>query len=312
MLNRYRKDDRTVPAFTEDDVREVIRYLSFIRFIGEPGNVRTGRKLLNQKGCKSCHRFGREGGDVGPDLSTVETYLSPLSFATAMWNHGPEMQEAVTRENAKYPTFRDEEVIDVAAAVRASMAPISTPPDAVGSPDEGLKLVSSKNCDRCHAVRGSGGDSAPDFAEMSINASVTEIAGRMWNHGPDMWAEMVDLNIPFPYLESEEMADLLAFVYQLALEDDPGDVARGRELVVSKGCDSCHGEDASVSTDAIPFSEMSQLDTHFSLIMLMWNHVEDMDREVRERKMDWPDFAGSELADILAFLENSTSSSINR
>ena len=63
--------------------------------------------------------------------------------------------------------------------------------------------------------------------EIEPNLSVTEMAGNMWNHLPEMWKKMDEMGLRFPTLETEDMADIIAFLHSLALEDPPGDPARG-------------------------------------------------------------------------------------
>jgi putative heme-binding domain-containing protein len=41
------------------------------RGLKQPRNLERGRILYSSVGCASCHRFGNEGGGVGPDLSAV-------------------------------------------------------------------------------------------------------------------------------------------------------------------------------------------------------------------------------------------------
>ena len=37
----------------------------------EPRNLDRGRRLFSETGCAQCHRMGREGGLIGPDLTAV-------------------------------------------------------------------------------------------------------------------------------------------------------------------------------------------------------------------------------------------------
>jgi putative heme-binding domain-containing protein len=53
----------------------LVREWSMNDFIGETSSARPdlarGKRLFNEAGCAQCHRFGRDGGVVGPDLSAV-------------------------------------------------------------------------------------------------------------------------------------------------------------------------------------------------------------------------------------------------
>ena len=45
--------------------------------------------------------------------------------------------------------------------------------------------------------------------------TLTQMAGRMWNHSPQMWAAMKAKGIERPTFEGKEMADLIAFLYSV-------------------------------------------------------------------------------------------------
>jgi cytochrome c2 len=44
----------------------------------------------------------------------------------------------------------------------------------------------------------------------------------------------------YPQLTSEEMADILAFLYQASNAGHRGDVAAGEKVFHDKGCGTCH------------------------------------------------------------------------
>lgn len=302
MLKRVRKANREFPSFTEDEVGEIVTFLSFIRYVGEPGNERSGRKLLREKRCTACHTFGGKGGDVGPDFAQSEDYLSPLALAAAMWNHGPGMQDLFEKHDIERPSLNGREMIDLSVGIKSFMSPSRVPPGSFvpGDPEVGRTLASEKGCLQCHAL--SSDADAIGFAEMELDASLTEIAGHMWNHGPDMWEMMEDRGIAFPSLTRREMADLIAYVYSLRLNDPPGDPGRGADLIVEKGCTSCHAEGGKETAMAVDFANVGDLDSPLTMISRMWNHAEDMDEAVRETNKRWPQFEGRDLADIHAYL----------
>jgi len=311
MLSRFRKKGRDFPSFTDAEVADIIYFLSFIRYMGEPGNERSGRKLIREKKCASCHAFGSEGPDIGPDFTKGQDYLSPLTLAAAMWNHGPNMLRLFRENGIDRPRLSGRDIVDLSVGIRSFMRPNRVPvgTDRPGDPERGRALISEKRCDSCHGAAGQGSDEAPDFADMSLEVSVTQIAGDMWNHGPSMWKKMEEDNVRFPTLTPEEMADLTAFLYQLRLQDPPGQIVRGRDLVHTKGCLSCHAVKGSGGGIGPDFSELGEMRSSFALISRMWNHAGDMDEAVRESKERWPSFSGQELSDIYAYLQSLTSSS---
>lgn len=304
MSKMMQKTGYAYPEFTTEEMQQLITYLSYIRYLGEPGNVARGKRLLRSKGCINCHKFGGKGGTVGPDFSTIPDYLSPLRLVESMWNHGPKIMEKMERFRYKRPEFRGKEIIDLAAGIRSYMSPkrVDTKAFALGDPKKGKILIEMKGCTRCHAIRGVGGDIGPDYAEIDLNYSVTQIAGKMWNHGPKMWKTMEEKGIPVPTFARGEMADVIAYLYSIKLEDAPGDEARGKEIITSKNCLNCHalkGEGGDVAAD---LSEIT-LESPLAMIAAMWNHAPAMQEKLREKKLQWPTLSGRDMADIYAYLQ---------
>jgi len=304
MIDKARKQGKQFPSFTEAEVADVVSFLAFIRYTGQPGHERAGRKLLREKNCTKCHTFGGQGGDIGPDFTDGKDYLSPLSLAVAMWNHGPGMMELFRENDVERPRLNGREIVDMSVGIRSFMMPSRMPPETSrpGNPATGSLLVDVKRCNFCHGGPKGRTDGPADFREMRLDASVTEIAGNMWNHGPMMWEMMEEKGVEFPTLTAVEMADIIAFLYELKLKDPVGDAGRGVELVDEKGCINCHSIDGKGAHIGPEFSEIGSIPSPLSMISLMWNHAEDMNEAAREQGKRWPKFSGAELADIYAYL----------
>src|SRR5271167_4452467 len=112
----------------------------------------------------------------------------------------------------------------------------------VGVPEKGAKLFyGDKQCGICHSVNGSGGRVAPDLSGQRPGVpAMGWLVAVIWNHGPGMWRQIRQKNQPFPQLDSQEMADILAFLYQASNIDHPGDPTTGQRIFNEKGCVRCH------------------------------------------------------------------------
>jgi cytochrome c2 len=311
MSQKMKKKGTQFSEFNTEEMAQLIAYLSYQRYKGESGNEFSGRKLLRSKQCFSCHRFGGEGEDIGPDISEKEEYLSPINLVECMWNHGPQMMELFQEHDVNRPRFKDNEIIDIAFAINSYIPPTNKVPVHsydLGDPLKGKELVEKKGCLHCHSIRGVGGVEGPDFAEIDLNCSVTQIAGKMWNHGPEMWTIMKEKEISIPVFEKGEMANLIAYLYGINFEDIPGDARAGYEIVNQKKCLSCHSLKDEGTGSSVDFTELKALDSPLSMITTMWNHAPEMHEEQLEKKLKWPKFKGKEMANLYAYLRSLSSS----
>jgi nitric oxide reductase subunit C len=170
------------------------------------------------------------------------------------------------------------------------------------NPLEGARVFDQRGCGKCHAIWGSGGTLGPDLATVEQGRSVVEFAGVLWNHSPKMMEAMEEMKISRPKLTPEEMAALTAYLYYLNFFDNPGDPVRGKQLISNKGCIKCHsvgGRGGKVGP------ALDKYGHHISPIFLataMWNHGAKMAEKMRERQVARPQLRGSDIADILAYI----------
>jgi len=291
-------------ALTSDEMAQLVAYLLSMRYRGEPGNEFRGRKLLRSKRCLSCHKLGGVGGDLGPDFSKIKEYVSPLRLAESMWNHGPKMLKTSSERKVKWPKISGSEIVDIAAAIRASMAPTTVPAGSfrLGDPARGRQLLKEKGCLTCHAIRGEGGKVGPDFASLELRYSVTELAGRMWNHGPAMWKAMQQTGVQPPTFQQGELANILAALYQIRLNDVPGTQERGRAVLEKKKCLSCHSLHGKGGETAPDLAEVKGLDSPLEMVTAMWNHAPKMREMVVRKKLPWPKFGENEMGSLYVYL----------
>ncbi len=174
-------------------------------------------------------------------------------------------------------------------------------------PTAGAKLFVRKACVRCHSLGGDEVRMGPDLGRIHFPGTALDLAGSFWNHAPVMGEKMRDLKIPQPTLDSHEMADLLAFLtayrYYLTQVGGPANPATGRKVFEQKGCVRCHGAERSFDK---PGPNLAAYRGRFSAIVLaqvMWNHGSEMARVMRRSGVPWPNFSGSEMGDLLAYLQ---------
>jgi mono/diheme cytochrome c family protein len=129
MTEAMRKRGISFPSFEGNEMADVIAFLYYLRFYESGGDLQAGAAVFAEKGCSGCHS-GDGKPAVGPDLSRSAAVLSPLSLATAMWNHAPAMYARSKMENVEWPRFEGDEMRDLAVYLKSLAR--ESPPSRAG------------------------------------------------------------------------------------------------------------------------------------------------------------------------------------
>ena len=305
MTERLKEAKVARPKLTPEEMANLFAFLTYTGYLGTPGDPKRGADLFRDRSCARCHAVGGAGGTVGPGLDRFKRYISPIVLATAMWNHGPQMQAMMQQAGIVRPKLSGEDIAHLLAYVRSAGG--GGPEAAMyllpGNPQVGRQLFQQKRCATCHGPEGTGGV-GPDFRRRreDFQGGLTQVAALMWNHGPAIWAKMNEMGIPVPSLTGQEMADLVAFLYTLPYFDEPGNQARGREVFERKGCAACHGPSGRGGAGAPDLAKALGAAPPIAIAAAMWNHGFAMEQVARARGVPWPDLDGRDLADVVAFL----------
>lgn len=301
MEHVFREEQVTRPTFKSSEMASLIVFLYYLSSLDPPGDAAVGARLFRQKGCEICHTLAGKGGTIGPALDGYSRYASPLFLTVDLWNRGRRMAEMMREAGVTRPTFEGNDFSDLLAYIRdagGSLERIYAPP---GSPQRGEALYRKKRCVECHAIRGHGGKVGPDLG-IKLTGSLMRITGSMWNHGPEMWAEMAKRGIEVPSLSTEEMSDLISYLYFFQFIDPPADARRGRVVYSEKGCSACHGAPAVAKGAAPDLTAVKELGTPLDIITEMWNHASAMEEMMLQQDLAWPVLKGGEMADLIAYL----------
>jgi cytochrome c2 len=304
MGARMRAANIERPRLTAQEASNLIAFLFTAQYYDEQGDPRAGEKLFASKGCVQCHAVGGAGGKVGPGLDPLKRANSPVLVAAAMWNHAPQMAEAMKAKGIALPTFEGKELVDLIAYVVASAQDTSTETKQVipGTPERGKHLFAEKKCATCHAVGGKGPRVGPDLGRGGHHVSLTQLASRMWNHGPAMTARMKQMGIAVPALSGQDMADILSHLYVSRYFEAETSPARGQEVVKAKGCVTCHAVRGQGGKVAADFAASTVARTPGGLVAGLWNHARLMETQVEKQKVAWPTLTGQEMGDLAALL----------
>ena len=109
-----------VQPFTPQQMTDLVAYLYFIRYYPPDGDLEKGKKLFHDRGCHDCHSQSADTKHRGPVLARMRSVKDPISFATALWNHAPDMFEATKDKLLPWPRLTGPEMRDLAAYLRQS------------------------------------------------------------------------------------------------------------------------------------------------------------------------------------------------
>ena len=180
----------------------------------------------------------------------------------------------------------------------------------VGVPEKGAALFyGDKQCAICHAMNGSGGRVAPDLSGLHPGTpAMGWLTTVLWNHAPGMWRQFRQQNKSYPQLDPQEMADILAFLYQSGNVDRAGDSRSGQKVFNEKGCIQCHSVAGVGGKSAPDLSGIAGGVDSSAWTRAMLNHAGSMVDPITIHLGQWPQFTGKEMNDLISFVGHGTPS----
>lgn len=284
---------------------DLVAFLATLNYFDSPGNADRGKKVFGQKQCVVCHQVEHVGGVIGPSLDSV-VHFGPIFIATAMWNHGPAMAEAMGARGIKRPIFKGAELRDLFSYLRSvSIAKGNEPVHVLyGHARDGEVLFIRYRCVDCHGVKGLGGPVGPALLGRGLYQNLIDFAAAMWNKAPAMIKEMKIRAVRVPKLRPREMADIIGYLYSAEYFGEVGSSRRGMAIVEAKRCLACHSLGGRGGKVGPNFEQIPDPDNPVSLIAAMWNHAGAMEKKMREQAVAWPKFKGDEMAHLMALLQD--------
>jgi len=269
-----------------------------------PGDPIAGRSLFLQRGCVRCHSIWGNGGTLGPDFAIIGAGRSMQQLAGMFWNHTPRMIETVRNRGFQWPTLTEEELANLISYVYYVKLF-----DEPGDPELGARWFREKRCATCHSVGGTGGRIGPALDRYANYIAPIKLAQGMWNHGPAMQRTQTARGVAIPTFVGREMADIQAYIrrtsglrHREVVFVRPPQPGNGQRLFETKGCVRCHGPGGR-GTGFAPDLRTATLRLRVSEIAgVLWNHSFQMSAAMQARGFTFPQFQGTEMADVIAFL----------
>jgi mono/diheme cytochrome c family protein len=217
-----------------------------------------------------------------------------------MWNHAGEMAREMERSGIPWPKFTTREMVDLMVYVENQPNQrLRAPTLRLGDPSGGARLFEAKNCSQCHTI----GEEAPDKRDLLETTQeqrrLTSLAVEMWNHRPLMEVAARNRGLTIAAFAKDEMADLLAYLFERGYFAVEGDAQRGERAFRDKGCASCHGQ---ADSSAPNLQAMDTVFTATRFAAAVWRHGPAMLAQIQQRGDSWPSLSEREVADLVAFL----------
>lgn len=308
MAARMKERKQPFPYLDSTETGDLVGFLFTQNYLEGAGDRDFGKRLFERKSCIQCHQIGGVGGVIGPSLDTFGQSGSPMNVAAAMWNHGPEMTEAMRAQGIERPTLTAAELRDLVAYLRS----VSPPPGGAsiailpGNAAEGRALFEKKQCGKCHNIQGKGGFIGPDLGQRGLHRNFTEFAAALWNKAPAMLRAMKIRNITVPTLQPHEMADLVAYLRSFQYFGEAGNPDRGRQLLWDKGCMNCHSLDGKGGKRGPDLGLAKGFASPAVLIAALWNHGDLLQQGGPELAAGWPQLNSDQVANLTAFFERAS------
>ncbi|HLK65428.1 MAG TPA: c-type cytochrome [Bryobacteraceae bacterium] len=255
-----------------------------------PGDARRGEQLFDNQQCIQCHSVKGQGGTLATDLAKrIDRDFTPTVMASLMWNHAPEMWEAMNKHSISKPALSPEAAADLFAYF-VSARYFEKPGDAA----RGKRAFTSHHCADCHGITTPNANGAPPVAKWESLADPIILAQQMWNHGPKMRQAFAQKKLSWATISAQELTDMLVYLQNLpdtrALAQNfqfpPSD--SGEALFQSKGCARCH-------VDRLALENRLKNQTLTEIAVAMWNHQPNMPGPA-------PELSQEEMRQILAYV----------
>jgi mono/diheme cytochrome c family protein len=290
----------------ESEMADLFGFLYVMRYMDEPGDPAKGKEVLNAKRCTECHGTGEKGGKVGPDLKLWAEYTNPILWIQMMWNHASKMKKEMDKMRIPWPKLAGSDIVDIVAYIRSLKPNEEKVFLSPGDPSEGKRLFSQDGCLQCHAIRGKGGTRGPDLGAQKKNfpPTLTQLAGRMWDHFPEMSRAMQEANIKVPEFSAKDVADITAYLFSIRYFDPTGNGVAGKKLFQEKRCNVCHdirGE-AKSKKEGPNLAKSKGMVSPIYMATALWNHGPTMIGKMKEKNIGWRTITDKELVDLMEYL----------
>ena len=271
-------------TLSQDSAADLFAYFYSVRYFELPGDAARGKQLFEIKHCSECHGLTQSPAQGGTPVARWRNVGYPIALANQMWNHASQMKELFARKKVKWSELTPQELTDIQVYVQNLPALRGQQPGLIlPAGENGQALFQSKGCVKCH-------DGARMLEGRLKRKTLTGIAVEMWNHAPRMAGKA-------PALELDEMRQILSYLWAGQFFAEEGSPGRGQRVFEEKKCVRCHRGGGAPNLAA----KKGQFSPIF-MVAALWEHGPRMLDEMQAKNVTWPRFSGTQMADLIAYL----------
>ncbi|PYR98161.1 MAG: hypothetical protein DMG12_23365 [Acidobacteria bacterium] len=286
------------------ETADLFAYFFSLSYFSTPGDAAHGRMIFERASCSRCHATEAAGRDrrrpAGPPISTWSEVDDPLAWAERMWNHSELVYSDLSSNGLPRPELSTKDMVDLLVYLRT--VPESRSHSAVfqpGNPEKG-RVTFESSCESCHSFGSRTAEHKIDLLKTRGPVVLTDYVTAMWNHAPLMHRRAGN---NFPILGPGDMGNLIAYLFAQRYFDEEGNAARGAQVFDEKNCKSCH-EQRRLETRAPDLTIATERYSPITLSASVWRHGPAMLEAIKEKELAWPEFSGSEMSDLIAYLNS--------
>jgi cytochrome c2 len=288
MWAAMRQQGVALGNLNEQGAGDLFAFFYSARFFEMPGDAARGKRTFTSRGCSNCHGLQQGLLPRVKPVSQWESLLDPVALTEAMWNHAPLMLAESQLKHQAWPALTAQDLTDVLVYLRNLPFPPSKPPVfQIGSDADGEAVFRTKGCAGCHS-------SVAELSRRTRQKTLTEVAAAMWNHEPIISKASATPTKFAP----DEMRNLLGYLWAQQFFMDAGNASAGRRVFVSKRCASCHEAAGGKAPKLAGGSNGA------TMVSALWRHGPSMLGEMQKEHIAWPRFEGSQMADLVAYLNS--------
>jgi mono/diheme cytochrome c family protein len=112
MWNHQPNMKQPPPQLTADEMRQILGHVWAVQRFRGDGNASRGKRVFAEKRCETCHNDPASGA---PKLAKGKDAYSDITMVSALWGHGPRMQEMMAQKKIEWPRFTAPQMSDLIA-----------------------------------------------------------------------------------------------------------------------------------------------------------------------------------------------------